>query len=236
MEKINFEGAGFRHEIKHTINYVDYLTLHSRLSRIAKTDSHADETGEYFIRSLYFDDDNDKALNEKLIGINHRSKFRLRFYNNDSSFIHIEKKSKINGLCQKQSSRITKAECEMLFAGDFSFLKEGNDNLRQELYIRMTSERLRPKTIVDYDREAYVYPPGNVRVTFDKNVKTGLFSTDFFEPELPSIKTFGSNLIILEVKFDEFLPDLITDLLQLGSRRPNPVSKYALCRGYGNLI
>lgn len=223
----------FRHEIKHYINTADYLLIKSKLRHIAKLDYHADAYGEYQIRSLYFDNYQNKILSEKISGVNHREKFRIRFYNGDSDFIKLEKKSKINGLCSKLSTSISKAECEKILAHDITFLKESSKPLFNELYAKMKDQVLRPKTIVDYTREAYIYAPGNVRITFDKKIRTGINSTDLFNPQLATIPSLDRQYIVLEVKFDQFFPDIIADVIQTHERRATSVSKYALCRLYG---
>lgn len=222
----------FRHELKYFINLSDYLIIKSRLKHIAQLDYNSNENGEYKIRSLYFDDYNDKALCQKLIGINNRHKFRIRLYNDDDSFIKLEKKSKINGLCKKVSASITKSQCEDIISGNIDFLKDSTNPLFNDLYIKMVSERLKPKTIVDYTREAYIYKAGNVRITFDKSIKTALNSVDVLNKDVPTIETLDSRYIILEVKYDEFLPEIISDLIQVGERSKTSVSKYALCRMY----
>lgn len=222
-----------RHELKHYINHLDYLTIKNRISHIASIDINAKENNQYQIRSIYFDDYNNRVLSEKIVGLNNRDKFRIRFYNFDSSFIKLEKKSKIKGLCKKTSSIITKEECESIFLGEIDFLRESDNHLFNELYVRIRSENLKPKTVVDYTREAYIYDVGNVRVTFDKSIKTGLSSTDVFNSVLPTIATPDPEIVILEVKYDEFLPELIADVIQLGDRNKTSVSKYAMCRIYG---
>lgn len=198
-----------------------------------KLDKHAGENGQYLIRSIYFDDLEDTALFEKISGVDHRKKYRIRFYNGDTSFILLEKKIKDKGLTAKLKTRITKEECLRIIKGDIDWLNSSNRKLLNELYIRMKSGLYRPKTIVDYVREAYVYFPGNVRVTFDKSIRSGLFSTDIFNKNLSTVETLKPNLLILEVKYDEFIPDIITDIIQTGERRVRSVSKYALCRTFG---
>ncbi len=220
----------FRHEIKHYINYSDYLAIRSRLKHIAKTDSHANQDGQYKIRSIYFDNYNDKVLAEKILGFNKRSKFRIRFYNDDASFIRLEKKSKINGLCNKTSTSITKEQCEAIISGKYEFLRESEKALFNELYLAIKEQLLRPKTIVDYIREAYIYDVGNVRVTFDIGVRTGISSTNLFEKDLPTVDVVRNNVIILEIKYDEFLPEIISHAIQLNDRRAAAISKYAMCR------
>ncbi len=223
----------YRSELKHYINYQDYEIIKSRISKVLTLDKNTNENYEYKIRSIYFENYNDKVLQEKLLGLNKREKFRIRFYNDDDSFIRLEKKCKINGLCKKISCPITKEQCLKIINNDIDFLIKSDEPLLQELYYKMKTQFLKPKTIVDYDREAYIYKIGNVRITFDKNLKTGIVSNDLFNKNLCTINPIYKNNIILEVKYDEFLPEFILDLLQLGERTKTSISKYALCRIYG---
>lgn len=223
----------FRHEVKHYINMSDYLSIRNRLVPIMNIDKNANKDNEYKVRSLYFDNLNDKVLMEKINGINHREKFRIRFYNDDHSFIRLEKKSKINGLCTKESEGLTKKQCEKIIKGDIKFLRESNNALLIEFYTKLKGQLLKPKTIVDYTREAYIYPVGNVRITFDKNIRTGIRGTDMFHKNLPTIGSVYNNFVILEVKYDEFLPETIQHIIQTNDRRASAISKYALSRVYG---
>jgi hypothetical protein len=158
-------------------------------------------------------------------------KFRLRYYNSDPSLVSFEKKSKTGGLCSKRKTCIGKNEVLRILDGDYAFLIEG-DALQQELYAKLTTQQLRPRVIVDYLREPYVYAPGNVRVTIDSDIRTGLYSRSFFDAALPTVRA-GDTPYLLEVKFDEFLPDVIFDALQIGSRRASAFSKYAASRMFG---
>lgn len=223
----------YRHELKHYINMSDYIAIKSRLSEVMKLDKNSNESNEYKIRSLYFDNFNNKVLMEKINGINNREKFRIRFYNNDYSFIRLEKKSKTNGLCIKYSEKLTKEQCEKIVNGDIEFLKASSKPLFIELYAKMKSELLKPKTIVDYVREAYVYSTGNVRITFDKDIRTGVNSINIFDEKLSTINVIDNNIIVLEVKYDEFLPEIIKHIIQTNDRRASAISKYAASRIYG---
>ena len=227
------EEVKFRHELKHYINFSDYISIKSRLRSIMHIDKNANENNEYKIRSLYFDNVYDKALMEKVIGVPKRDKFRIRFYNNNHEFIRLEKKSKIRGLCLKDSEKITKEECEKIISGDIEFLRDSNKKLFIDLYSEMKGNLLRPRTIVDYTREAYIYPMGNVRITFDKSIRTGLNSINMFDDNLPTIETIDNKYIVLEVKFDEFLPEVIRDIIQVKERRATSISKYEAARIYG---
>ncbi|MCM1040252.1 MAG: polyphosphate polymerase domain-containing protein [Ruminococcus sp.] len=220
----------FRHEWKHEINLLDMLTLKQRLQAVTQPDEHAVD-GRYDIRSLYFDNAEDKALREKLDGVSRREKFRIRYYNSDTSYIHLEKKSKMGNLGTKENALLTKEEAQAVADGDFDWMSQHKDPLIQEFYRKITTQGLRPKTIVDYTREPYTYAPGNVRITIDYHIRTGLFHTDFLNPDCPTIPIEGSP-IILEVKWDAWLPDVIRDAIQLNDRHCCAFSKYAACRTY----
>ena len=221
-----------RHEYKHSLNYADYILLRDRLKRTMRRDSHVDKNGEYRVRSLYFDTPGDKALREKIDGVDRREKFRVRRYIGADDHLVLEKKSKIHGLCYKKSCCLTREELELLQGGALKWMALDGRELVRELYTKMKNEQLRPKTIVDYVREPFVCPAGNVRITFDRDIRTGLFSTDFLSDDLPTVKA-GDEIVLLEVKYDEFIPDHIVHLLQLEGRRASACSKYALCRVYG---
>lgn len=221
----------YRHEWKHEINYADLLVLRQRLRQVMKPDPYAID-GKYMIRSLYFDNASDKVLREKLDGINIREKFRIRYYNGDTSVIHLEKKGKWNSLGSKQSADLTAAQAQAIVDGDLGWMIEHPHGLVRELYTKMRNAGLRPKTIVDYTREPFVFGPGNVRVTFDYNVRTGLGCTDFLNTDCVTIPA-GDAPIILEVKWDSYLPDIIRDAVRLPGRRVCAFSKYAQCRIFG---
>lgn len=230
MKNDSTNSMKYRHEYKHEISLVDMIVLRTRLSSVMKRDAHAID-GKYFVRSLYFDTAQNKALYEKINGVNIREKFRIRYYNNDTSFIHLEKKSKINGLCLKESTCISKEMAQAIVDGDYGWMLKSNDHLILELYSKIMNQGLRPKTIVDYEREPFIFPAGNARVTLDYNIRTGMTCTDFLNPDCITVP--AGDAIILEVKWDEFLPDIIRDAIQLPSCCTEAFSKYAVCRTFG---
>lgn len=222
----------YRHEWKHAISKSDMLTIRQRMKAIARPDPHA-VNGRYLIRSLYMDNLNDKALREKIDGVNRREKWRIRYYNLDpDSVIHLEKKSRLNGLGTKYSATLTKEEARRIVEDDTGWMMEHESGLVRELYSKMKSDGLRAKTIVDYTREPFIYEAGNVRVTLDYDIRTGLQCTDFLNPKCVTLPA-GDAPILLEVKWDAFLPDIIRDAVQLPGRRAEAFSKYAQCRIYG---
>lgn len=221
----------FRHEWKHEIGYSDLLALRNRLTAVMQTDVHA-INGRYEIRSLYFDNLADRALREKIDGVNCREKFRIRYYNGDTSLILLEKKSKLNGLCRKEQAELTFEEAQAISDGDVQALSDTEKPLLRELYFKMNAQGLRPKTIVDYTREPFVYGPGNVRVTLDYHIRTGMLCTDFLNPDCVTVPVRDAP-IILEVKWDGFLPSVIQDIVQIPGVHTSAFSKYAACRVYG---
>lgn len=225
------ENMKYRHEWKHEISYMDFHILKQRLTAVAKIDLHTID-GKYEIRSLYFDNLNDKALREKIDGVNNREKFRIRYYNDCTDFIKLEKKSKINGLCIKESEILTKEQVQSIISGDYRWMINTDKPLIMEFYTKIVNQVLRPKTIVDYTREPFVFEPGNVRVTLDYNIRTAMFCTDFLQKSCVTVPVANSQ-IILEVKWDDFLPDIIRDVVQLENCRVGAFSKYASCRIYG---
>ncbi len=224
------ETINYRHEWKHEISFCDLLAIRARLRAVMQPDPHA-KGGRYLIRSLYFDNPGDKALREKVDGVNRREKFRIRYYNNDPSVIHLEKKSRLNGLGTKFSANLTKEQAQAIVDGDLDWMLRSDAPLVRELYCKMIYQGLRPRTIVDYTREPFVYGPGNVRVTFDYDIRTGLACTDFLNPRCVTVPA-GDAPIILEVKWDAFLPSVIRDAVQTPGCRVGAFSKYAQCRIY----
>lgn len=219
-----------RHEIKHEITLSDMITIRQRLNAVAYPDPHA-ENGKYYIRSLYFDNLADKALREKLDGVGRREKFRIRMYNCDTSFIRLEKKSKLNGLGNKQTASLSVEQTQAVVDSDIDWMANSEYALIRELYSKMSTQGLKPKTIVDYTREPFIYPAGNVRVTIDYDIRSGLLCTDFLNDSSATVPV--TDAVILEVKWDAFLPDIIKDAVMLENRRDGAFSKYAACRIYG---
>ncbi len=222
----------YRNEWKYQISLSDLFTLRQRMRAVAKPDEHAGPEGRYQVRSLYFDTPGDQALREKIDGVNVREKFRLRYYNGDTGFIRLEKKKKKGGLGCKQSVVLTREEALDLAESPLDWMPGSGRPLAMELYSKMRSQGLRAKTIVDYTREPFVYGPGNVRVTLDYHIRTGLGSTDFLNPDCLTVPA-GEPVMILEVKWDEFLPEVIRMAVGLCGRSGSAFSKYRECRLYG---
>lgn len=220
----------YRHEVKHIISPGDAMSIRTNLSAVARLDPHAREKGFYRIHSLYFDDFRDTALHEKLDGVNERQKFRIRYYNEDLSYIMLECKMKRDNVGCKPQARLTLEETQRIIDGDTHWMANSGRPLLVALYAEMQSAQLRPKTLVDYCRVPFIYDPGNVRITIDWNIRTGR-PREFLKPNALTLPV-EDNVMLLEVKWDEYLPTIIREAAALKSRNPTAFSKYAACRVY----
>lgn len=232
MQAMSLNGVKGRSEIKHEITQLDCYLLRNKLKHYMVTDPHAKNDGKYLIRSVYFDNFENKVLTQKKEGFFERDKFRVRLYDHNTNYISLEKKSKRNNMTYKQKCPITILEYEKIRQGDLKWMENDSRSLIQDLYRQMNLMQLKPITVVDYEREVFIYEFGNVRVTFDSSIKTSFRNNDVFNPNLPMVET-NPDIIILEVKYDEFLPDVIKHLIQLHDRRRGTYSKYQISRMYG---
>ena len=219
-----------RHEVKHEINLMDILILRQRLSAVMQRDPHA-VNGRYDIRSLYFDNADDKALKEKINGAPVREKYRIRVYNRQYSVIHLERKFKTGNLGSKDSANLSVDETRAILRGDTDWMGKSSNEVILGFYTRIRNQGLRPKVLVDYTREPFIFSAGNVRVTLDYDIRTALSCTDLLDPDCVTIPAKESPAI-LEVKWDNYLPGIIRDIVQIGDRRSAAFSKFAACRMY----
>lgn len=223
---------GYRHELKYYISQADYTLLHTRLRRCMESDAYAKTTGgEYFIRSLYFDDYDDGALRTKLDGNNERDKYRIRIYNMRDDVIKLERKHKKESYIQKNSISLSRTECDELLKGRYSFLLKRPEAFARQMFIAFTGG-LRPTVMVDYTREPYVFPLEDVRVTFDKNIRTAYRNTGLFDANAISYPAIPEYDMVMEVKYNSYLSTYIRSLLQTGNGLQSAISKYCLCRRF----
>ena len=220
----------FRHEIKLLLTQADYRLMSARLSALLMHDENAGEDGEYFIRSLYFDDASHMAYREKLSGVADRKKYRLRIYNHSDLVIKLECKEKRGDRIKKRAVSVPRAAADGMTHGDFSQLYESDDTLCREILSLAKGRGLAPSVVVDYDREAYVHPVGNVRLTFDKALHAGISGADIFNKELVTVPIFPDESVIFEIKYDELLPTYIRDLVSTSHGERIALSKFCLCR------
>ncbi len=231
MATIN--GRQLRYELKYFITEGEYVVLRDRLLAAMPLDDNArDDTRGYHIRSLYFDDIYNTAMWEKQDGVMVRKKFRIRIYNLKDQSIKLEKKMKFDQMTAKASASLSRGMCDSILHNDWQSIRLGKNELIDELYADMRTRLLKPVVIVDYHREAYTYQAGNVRITFDRFLHSGQFSTDIFSGHVSTVPILPPGVMILEVKYDNFLPPHIQGILSSIKATRSAISKYALCRRF----
>lgn len=225
-----YQDKKLRHELKYYIHDYDYIGLRTRLRSVMRPDSHSVSDEGYHIRSLYFDDAQDTALFEKNYGVFQRKKYRIRIYNKSDSSIKLERKSKFSEYICKESASFTRQEYEQIRDGQVEVLRLRKEPLVQQFYYGIINYRLEPKVIVDYVREAYITEVGDVRVTFDKSLAAVINSTDIFDPYAIPCDAFHQPVLIMEVKFNQFLPQYISEVLDIPAHNRSAISKYVISR------
>lgn len=226
---MQYEGKTLRHELKYYISYDAYYILRERFKNVIGKDSNMKNEDGYLISSLYFDDMHHSAIEEKIAGIRFRKKFRIRIYDKDEKLIRLECKSKCNEYISKTSTKISMEEYQKILAGDYEFLLKRPEKVCQELFGYARAKLIKPIVVVEYQREAYVSPLGNVRITFDKNISESK-TIDIFSKELYTQRVLPDNIMVLEVKYDDYLPVHIKSMLQGICTEQCAISKYVMCR------
>lgn len=226
------QHAKYRHELKYVCTAAQLALIQGRIHHLIPLDSHAGKSGMYSIRSLYFDDYYNRCYYENENGTDPREKFRIRIYNGNTDKISLELKKKERGKTLKLSCPLTEEQCRILMKGEVLPDREDYHPVLQKLLLLMRTTLMKPKIIVEYDRVPYVYKLGNVRITLDKNISSSNQIETFLDKEIYKRPIMPAGWHVLEVKFDEFLPDYIKSALQLDSLRQTAYSKFYLCRKY----
>lgn len=219
----------YRVENKYIVSDLDIINLSKRLRMVMQPDVHQKD-GCYEIRSIYFDDIFDSCMEENEAGIDNRKKYRIRIYDPAGEVINLEIKEKKKGLTKKTSCRISHEEYEMIRQGgeELSF---GERETLNQLLLKMRCANMCPKNIIVYERTAYVHPTGNVRITFDRNIMASRDCDTFFENRVSGlVPILPLGMHVLEVKYDEVLPDMIAKQLEIGKLQQTAFSKYYLGR------
>ena len=218
----------YRHELKYLISTWEKEFIEKKIAAILKQDIHSVDGG-YMIRSLYFDDLWENAYNEKLAGTSSRKKYRIRCYNGQKDVIKLEKKKKEGQYIYKEAANLTEKEFLDILSGEVDFLKKSDHFLKQEFYYEIKTNQMRPKVIVDYEREPYVLAYGDVRITFDSHIRAAISGYDIFDLNIPTIEVLPKDQLIMEVKFTEYLPEMVRDILPHQDVALMAASKYVMC-------
>lgn len=240
----------YRVEDKYLITEDKWAYIENRLKEVCMPDIHGTD-GTYLIRSVYYDDMYDTCLKENEDGTDNREKFRIRIYDLDDSTIKLELKSKMRGFTRKRSMELSLEQASALLKRNDvitdmpvilsgSNERAGDRSLIKKLVALMQYRRMQPVVMIEYERKAYTYPIGNVRITFDKNIGCSRDWNSLWDMNAQIIPVMPAGEHVLEVKYDELLPDYIKDVLDIGSLRRQAYSKYCYGRKVidtgGNII
>lgn len=218
----------YRHELKYLLYQSDYAMLKLRVAGLLERDSNVNAQGLYTVRSLYFDDFYNSAYNEKEMSIFLRQKYRIRLYNQSRDVIHLERKMKYNNYVDKMTAPLSPTEVMQIVQGDYDFLRKSKAQLLNILYYEIMTKVLRPRIIIDYEREPFVLDAGTVRITFDRNIRASVDNFDLFCPDLAMMETLETGFLIMEIKYTEFLPNMIRKILPTSAVDYSSISKYFL--------
>ncbi len=223
--------TSYRTEQKYIINPQTASVISKRLKMCCGFDHNSDSEGFYKVSSLYFDDFNNSSLGDNIVGQINRKKYRIRIYNDKADFIRFEKKTRHNQVGKKESCLLNTEEYSNFINGEMLFdAKVKDTDLVREFYRDVRDRNLKPKVIVEYDRQTFVYAYGAVRITFDHNIRFVLGNVDLFENEKIYAPALDRRQIVMEVKYSGFLPSHIKALIQQGITMRQSISKYSLCR------
>lgn len=223
--------VNYRHELKYMCSASQLAIIRNRLKNILSIDKHA-ENGQYSIRSVYFDNYENRCYYENENGTDPREKFRIRIYNASANRISLECKRKERGKTYKTACIISREKFDSIMNGGLiSHINENNELLRK-FTVLMKTQMFKPVVIVEYDRTPYVYHDGNVRITLDMNIRSSNDFKSFFESDLATREILPKGQHLLEVKYDQFIPDFIKEALQIGDLQRSTFSKYYLCRKF----
>lgn len=219
-----------RRELKYYINKSDYEYLKVTLDNLMTRDKYCVENDGYFIRSLYFDDIHDGAVQEKLAGEENRAKYRLRIYYLDQDWVKLERKRKYNDYVQKDTGILTIEQTKELIDGNYKVLLEPNKPILNSIYYDFSKRYMKPVVIIDYIRDVYLMDFNQIRVTFDKKIRRDEKNLDLFSTKLNTEPVQRDEVIVLEVKYNDFLPPWFEDLIQPRGQVRSAISKYCMGR------
>jgi len=227
---MEYKGVALRHEKKYYISTAAQGQISHRLKHTIKRDENVGEDGVYTVTSLYLEDMYDSSYFEKTAGILTRYKYRIRMYKNDPRKLTLEKKLKYGEYIGKVSCLLSMDEYRAIFSGNkLEILLDSKYGLLHELFVEIRTKRLAPKVVVEYDREVFVAEQGNVRITFDKRLRAGISNLDITKEDVNKISAISEDRIIMEVKYDAYLPSYVRDLLTVPGRDNMSISKYTIC-------
>lgn len=225
-----FISRVYRHELKYFLNQTDYAVLSNILRRTLQADPHGDPRNEYWIRSLYFDSAQNDDYYQKIMGAQIRKKIRLRIYDAAQRDVKLEIKNKHGQYMLKETALLSREEAAALIGGDRDILLRKPDPIRERVYYFMSLDYYHPAVIVDYEREAYICPIQNIRLTFDKRIRAGMADFNIFDRNIAMTPVFDTDMMVLEIKYNRFFPDWLRNILANFDGVREAIGKYCYGR------
>lgn len=224
-----------RHELKYYISNLEYQALVNRLIHVLTPDSHSTPRQGYFIRSLYFDSIDDECLFEKQAGTMFRKKYRMRIYDTQSDTVKFEIKHKWNNQIFKESATISRSSADEVISGNYTELLRYKNPILNNIFKQFSQRLYIPKVIIEYYRDAYIFDFFNLRVTIDKYLHSNNTDLNLFSENLHTLPVILEGKQILEIKYENALPEFIQKTLQMDSFERMAISKYTLGRRFFKL-
>ncbi len=219
-----------RSELKFYLSRTEYECVKRVVAAMMTRDKNQKSEDGYFIRSLYFDDLSNRAITEKLAGVDRRDKYRLRIYEFDQDWVKLERKSKFDDYVSKDTGLISRRDAQALVDGDRSVLLDYDNPALTSIYADMARAHFRPVCVVDYIRDAYLLDFNNVRLTFDKHLRRNQQNFDLFDGDMVTQPIMRDEIVVLEIKYNHFLPEWIKTMLNLEVFQRSAISKYVMSR------
>ncbi len=229
---MKYNGRVLRHELKYYLRENEAILLRKLMKDFMQMDENMINKDGYLVSSIYFDDFFHRAMQEKLAGEEHRKKFRIRSYDLNDQLIRLECKEKFNQYISKRSAILSRDEYNKILRGEVNFLTSRKESVCREFFSYCKTSMLHPVVVVEYLREAYILSAGNVRITFDKEVSASLNTMDLFSKDYVTNRSLDEGTMILEVKYDDFLPAYIQQIINIVNKEQCAISKYVMCRDY----
>lgn len=214
----------YRSEQKFVVDEATLQIMYRKLKPFLSYDKHQ-KGNAYRIRSMYFDTYERKSYRENDAGVEERKKYRIRVYDHPKEFIRLEIKHKLKDKNIKESCSLSIEQFNDILNRTLVFNPKDPRPLRM-LYLDMQMNLLRPSVIVEYERTAFVYDTGNVRITFDRNISYSHKFEQFLEDEIPKVPLLPPNKHVFEVKFDGILPEFIAQIIETGQLERTTFSKF----------
>ncbi len=226
-----------RYEFKYLLNRFRLSRFEAEIRHFMTYDGHIhpELDNKYFVRSLYFDNDQASNYYEKIDGLRTRRKFRIRTYDirpNEGLLFFLEEKGRHNERTYKTRIQIAEEHVGIFLdpnRHDVLLNHYPGVALIERFVADCMRRALKPKVLVDYKRRPYTSEYDmNFRVTLDSDLRAAA-TNRIFPSETASWRESDAGYTIVEIKFFRRIPAWFHRTLQTHNLRRLSISKF--CRG-----